>query len=204
MTVRRVETAARDAGGLRGALPADVAVFAAAVADWRVADAAERQDQEDARRGAAALELVPNPDILATIAAAGPQRPRLVVGFAAETDDLVAQRRRTSGGARAATGSSPTTSRRRPASWAARRTKCIWSPPRGVEDWPRLAKARSGARGWPSASPRRWRERRDRGARLPHGADLPLPAYATAGAAGMDLLAAVDDPVTFAARRAAR
>jgi phosphopantothenoylcysteine decarboxylase/phosphopantothenate--cysteine ligase len=66
-----------------------VAVFAAAVADWRVANAAEGKIKKQPGAAAPALDLVPNPDILATIAAAGPRRPRLVVGFAAETDDLM-------------------------------------------------------------------------------------------------------------------
>ncbi len=90
ITLRRVETAQQMLAACEGALPADVAVFAAAVADWRVANTAGGKIKK--RPGAAppALELVPNPDILATIAAAGPRRPRMVVGFAAETDDLLA------------------------------------------------------------------------------------------------------------------
>jgi phosphopantothenoylcysteine decarboxylase/phosphopantothenate--cysteine ligase len=72
------------------ALPADVAVFAAAVADWRVEHAAAGKIKKRAGAEPPLLRLVPNPDILATIAAAGPGRPRLVVGFAAETDDLLA------------------------------------------------------------------------------------------------------------------
>ncbi len=70
------------------ALPADVAVCAAAVGDWRVADVAT---QKRKKNGAPpALQLVENPDVLATLSAAGNKRPRLVVGFAAETDDVVA------------------------------------------------------------------------------------------------------------------
>jgi phosphopantothenoylcysteine decarboxylase/phosphopantothenate--cysteine ligase len=71
-------------------LPADIAVFAAAVADWRVENAATGKIKKQHGVAAPSLTLVPNPDILATIAAAGPRRPRLVVGFAAETDDLMA------------------------------------------------------------------------------------------------------------------
>jgi phosphopantothenoylcysteine decarboxylase/phosphopantothenate--cysteine ligase len=73
----------------QSALPADIAVFAAAVADWRVE--AESAGKIKKQPGAAppSLTLVANPDILATIAAAGPGRPRLVVGFAAETGDLL-------------------------------------------------------------------------------------------------------------------
>ncbi len=90
VTVRRVETAQQMLAACRAALPADVAVFAAAVADWRVEAEAQGKIKKVAGAAPPALSLVPNPDILATIAAAGPARPRLVVGFAAETDDLMA------------------------------------------------------------------------------------------------------------------
>jgi len=90
VTVRRIESAAQMLDACQSALPADIAVFAAAVADWRVANASEGKIKKQPGTAAPALELVPNPDILATIAAAGPRRPRLVVGFAAETSDLLA------------------------------------------------------------------------------------------------------------------
>jgi phosphopantothenoylcysteine decarboxylase/phosphopantothenate--cysteine ligase len=83
-----VETAAEMLAACQEALPADAAVFAAAVADWRVAHAANLTLKKTPRGAPPAMELVPNPDILATIAAAGPSRPRLVVGFAAETHEL--------------------------------------------------------------------------------------------------------------------
>lgn len=88
VTVRHVESAAQMLAACQAALPADAAVFAAAVADWRVANTSTGK----IKKGDATptFELVANPDILATIAAAGPARPRLVVGFAAETDDLMA------------------------------------------------------------------------------------------------------------------
>jgi phosphopantothenoylcysteine decarboxylase/phosphopantothenate--cysteine ligase len=91
VTVRRIESAAQMLAACEAALPADAAVFAAAVADWRVANTSTGK----IKKGAATptFELVPNPDILATIAASGPARPRLVVGFAAETDDLMANAR---------------------------------------------------------------------------------------------------------------
>jgi len=88
VAVRRVETAEQMLAACRAALPADVGVFAAAVADWRVARAAERKLKKTPGAAPPELALTPNPDILATIAAAGPLRPRLVVGFAAETHDL--------------------------------------------------------------------------------------------------------------------
>jgi phosphopantothenoylcysteine decarboxylase/phosphopantothenate--cysteine ligase len=90
VTVRRVETAAEMLAECEAALPADVAVFAAAVADWRVAAAAAGKIKKVPGAAPPRLELVPNPDILATIAKAGTRRPRLVIGFAAETDDLLA------------------------------------------------------------------------------------------------------------------
>ncbi|MBS0638275.1 MAG: bifunctional phosphopantothenoylcysteine decarboxylase/phosphopantothenate--cysteine ligase CoaBC [Acetobacteraceae bacterium] len=90
VAVRRIESAAEMLDACQTALPADVAVFAAAVADWRVDNAATGKIKKQAGAAAPALNLVPNPDILATIAAAGPRRPRLVIGFAAETDDLLA------------------------------------------------------------------------------------------------------------------
>jgi phosphopantothenoylcysteine decarboxylase/phosphopantothenate--cysteine ligase len=74
----------------QSALPADIAVFAAAVADWRVEQTSSGKIKKQPGAAPPRLNLVPNPDILATIAAAGPDRPRLVVGFAAETDDLMA------------------------------------------------------------------------------------------------------------------
>jgi phosphopantothenoylcysteine decarboxylase/phosphopantothenate--cysteine ligase len=90
VTMRRVESAAQMLTACQDALPADAAVFAAAVADWRVANTSTGKIKKQPGAAAPSLELVPNPDILATIAASGPARPRLVVGFAAETDDLMA------------------------------------------------------------------------------------------------------------------
>jgi phosphopantothenoylcysteine decarboxylase / phosphopantothenate---cysteine ligase len=72
------------------ALPADVAVFAAAVADWRAASAVGKKIKKDGRGSPSALALAENPDILATVARRKVGRPSLVVGFAAETDDLLA------------------------------------------------------------------------------------------------------------------
>jgi phosphopantothenoylcysteine decarboxylase/phosphopantothenate--cysteine ligase len=84
----RVETAAEMLAACEAALPVDVAVCAAAVADWRVAAAAP---QKLKKKGGAppALRLAENPDILKTLSAAGPRRPRLVIGFAAETSEVV-------------------------------------------------------------------------------------------------------------------
>jgi phosphopantothenoylcysteine decarboxylase/phosphopantothenate--cysteine ligase len=85
-----VETAQEMLASVRSALPADAAIFAAAVADWRVANASARKMKKDAAGTPPALTFVENPDILATIAKGTP-RPRLVVGFAAETEEVTAQ-----------------------------------------------------------------------------------------------------------------
>jgi phosphopantothenoylcysteine decarboxylase/phosphopantothenate--cysteine ligase len=71
------------------ALPADVAVCAAAVADWRAAQQASQKIKKGGISGAPNLELAENPDILANLAAAGAKRPGLVIGFAAETETVV-------------------------------------------------------------------------------------------------------------------
>jgi phosphopantothenoylcysteine decarboxylase/phosphopantothenate--cysteine ligase len=70
------------------ALPVDVAVFAAAVADWRVAEPGAQKLKKSAG-GTPALHLVENPDILATVAQRKSKRPSLVIGFAAETEHVI-------------------------------------------------------------------------------------------------------------------
>lgn len=72
------------------ALPADAAVFAAAVADWRVASASDSKIKKDGTGKLPVLEFAENPDILATVSQMKAGRPGLVVGFAAETDEVVA------------------------------------------------------------------------------------------------------------------
>jgi phosphopantothenoylcysteine decarboxylase / phosphopantothenate---cysteine ligase len=89
VAVVRVETAAEMAAAVEAALPADAAVMAAAVADWRVANASGQKLKKDGSGKAPALEFAENPDILALVSK-GSRRPRLVVGFAAETTDVVA------------------------------------------------------------------------------------------------------------------
>ena len=82
--VVRVETAAEMAAAVRAALPADVAVMAAAVADWRVANQGAQKIKKDASGSLPSLQFAENEDILAAVSRGTP-RPRLVVGFAAET-----------------------------------------------------------------------------------------------------------------------
>ena len=91
VTVRRVETAADMLSACEAALPADAAVFAAAVADWRIVDPVAGKLKKTA--GAPALALVPTVDILATLSRPGPSRPQLTIGFAAETENLLANAR---------------------------------------------------------------------------------------------------------------
>jgi phosphopantothenoylcysteine decarboxylase/phosphopantothenate--cysteine ligase len=87
--VVRVESAREMLAAVEAALPADIGVFAAAVADWRTAGEANQKMKKDG--GALPqLSLVENPDILATIAHRSDGRPALVVGFAAETSNVIA------------------------------------------------------------------------------------------------------------------
>ena len=88
--VIKVETAREMLQAVERALPADVAIFAAAVADWRVANAGEQKLKKRAGNATPELSLVENPDILATIAKRKSQRPKLVIGFAAETENVAA------------------------------------------------------------------------------------------------------------------
>ena len=136
--VVHVETAVEMLEACEDALPVDVAVCAAAVADWRVAGIAGQKLKKNGKQ-LPELALTQNPDVLARLSAPGNDRPRLVVGFAAETERVVEQ------------------------ATAKRKKKgCDWilandvSPPsgtfggdqnlihkidaKGVEDWPRMSK----------------------------------------------------------------
>ena len=139
VTVRHVESAREMLDACQSALPADIAVFAAAVADWRVDHASTGKIKKQPNAVPPALTLVANPDILATIAAAGPNRPWLVIGFAAETDDLMANAagklRRKNADWIVANDVSPETGIMGGAENA---VHLVTSS--GVETWPRLAK----------------------------------------------------------------
>ncbi|GGL16649.1 bifunctional phosphopantothenoylcysteine decarboxylase/phosphopantothenate--cysteine ligase CoaBC [Caulobacter rhizosphaerae] len=87
-----VETARDMLAACQAALPADVGVFVAAVADWRIDEVFGTKLKKD-KGGPPALTFVENPDILATLSASGPRRPKLVIGFAAETNDVEAHAR---------------------------------------------------------------------------------------------------------------
>jgi phosphopantothenoylcysteine decarboxylase/phosphopantothenate--cysteine ligase len=88
VTVKRVESARDMLRQVEATLPVDIAIFAAAVADWRVANEGE-QKLKKTSAGMPPLQLVENPDILATISKLTAQRPGLVIGFAAETEHLI-------------------------------------------------------------------------------------------------------------------
>ncbi len=86
--VIRVQTALQMLEAVQGALPADAAIFAAAVADWRVSSASDRKLKKS-KDGLPELSFAENPDILKTVSRMPDGRPGLVVGFAAETNDVV-------------------------------------------------------------------------------------------------------------------
>jgi phosphopantothenoylcysteine decarboxylase/phosphopantothenate--cysteine ligase len=88
VTVVRVESARDMLARVEAALPVDIAIFAAAVADWRVANEGE-QKLKKTENAMPPLQLVENPDILATISKLRDKRPPLVIGFAAETEHLI-------------------------------------------------------------------------------------------------------------------
>ena len=85
----RVETAAEMLAAVERGLPADAAVFAAEVADWRVEGASDSKIKKDGTGKLPVLEFAENPDILATVSKMTEGRPELVVGFAAETDHVI-------------------------------------------------------------------------------------------------------------------
>jgi phosphopantothenoylcysteine decarboxylase/phosphopantothenate--cysteine ligase len=139
VTVVHIETGREMRDAVMAALPADVAVMAAAVADWRVARESRGKIKKDSSGKAGALELVENPDILATIGHHKTARPGLVVGFAAETDDLIknARKKLKAKGADwiVANDVSPETGIMGGEENAIRLVSA-----EGVEEWPRLAK----------------------------------------------------------------
>jgi len=145
VNVVAVQTAREMQDAVIAALPADAAVFAAAVADWGVAQTSEKKMKKDKNESLPMLELAENPDILARVASMKKGRPALVIGFAAETDDVLAH-----------------------ATAKLKRKKCDWilandvSPGTGImggsendvtlisndgaENWPRMSKDQVGAK----------------------------------------------------------
>lgn len=87
--VIEVETAREMERSVKDALPADIAIFTAAVADWRVKGQADKKIKKGAKKDPPSLDLVENPDILKAVSNLKKGRPELVIGFAAETDNLI-------------------------------------------------------------------------------------------------------------------
>ena len=142
----KVETAREMLAAVEAALPADVAVFAAAVADWRVADESPSKMKKDGSGRPPALALAENPDILATVSQmAADRRPPLVVGFAAETDDVVAhataKRARKGCDWIVANDVSPATG-----IMGGTENAAILVTAQGAETWPRLTKVETARR----------------------------------------------------------
>ena len=143
--VIHVETARQMLDAVRAALPADIAVFAAAVADWRVASQSSEKIKKGSK-GAPSLELVENPDILRTIASDRPgKRPPLVIGFAAETENVIehAKKKRKAKGADwiVANDVSPETG-----IMGGDRNTVHLITAKGVESWPELDKTQVAQR----------------------------------------------------------
>ncbi|MEM7489730.1 MAG: bifunctional phosphopantothenoylcysteine decarboxylase/phosphopantothenate--cysteine ligase CoaBC [Pseudomonadota bacterium] len=138
-----VQTAAEMRDAAQAALPADAAVMAAAVADWRVENASVSKMKKDGQ-GLPVLTFAENPDILASIAK-GPNRPALVVGFAAETDDVTAhataKRARKGCDWIVANDVSPGTG-----IMGGTENAVTLVTADGAEDWPRLSKAETARR----------------------------------------------------------
>ncbi len=93
VSVTRVETARQMMAAVEAALPADAGVFVAAVADWRTDGEAGQKIKKEPGKGPPALQMIENPDILATIGHHA-RRPGLVIGFAAETQDVAENARK--------------------------------------------------------------------------------------------------------------
>lgn len=142
--VVRVETAREMFEAVTAALPADAAVMAAAVADWRVANAGAQKMKKDGSGRAPALEFAENPDILASLSQS-PKRPRLVVGFAAETEHVIdhatAKRARKGCDWIVANDVSPETG-----IMGGTENAVVLISEKGAEPWPRLGKAEVAAR----------------------------------------------------------
>ncbi len=145
VSVQRVETAREMLDRCVEALPADVAVCAAAVADWRVVRETAGKIKKVPGAPPPSLELVPNPDILATLSRPGPERPCLVIGFAAETDDLMAnaaaKRVRKGCDWIVANDVSPASG-----NMGGEKNTVHLITEAGVEDWPRLSKEKVARR----------------------------------------------------------
>jgi phosphopantothenoylcysteine decarboxylase/phosphopantothenate--cysteine ligase len=143
--VVKVETANEMLACVLAALPADIAICAAAVADWRAIDAAPQKLKKEGGVTETTLHLTQNPDILATIAKPSPKRPRLIIGFAAETQELLknaaAKRLRKGADWLVANDVWPGTG-----SMGGDNTQVHLITEQGVEDWPAMSKDETAQR----------------------------------------------------------
>jgi phosphopantothenoylcysteine decarboxylase/phosphopantothenate--cysteine ligase len=141
VTVVRIDSADQMLAACLAAGKVDVAVCAAAVADWKIAKPAGAKLKKKAGAPPPALELTPNPDILATLSKPGPKRPALVIGFAAETENLIAnaieKRGRKGCDWIVANDVSPATG-----TFGGDRNTVHLISAEGVQDWPTLSKDR--------------------------------------------------------------
>jgi len=139
-----VQSALEMEAAVQAALPVDAGVFAAAVADWRVASASDRKLKKS-KDGLPVLEFAENPDILKTVSRMTEGRPPLVVGFAAETNDVVenatAKRRRKGCDWIVANDVSPATG-----IMGGQENAVILISDQGAEEWPRMGKAEVATR----------------------------------------------------------
>ena len=139
-----VQSALEMEAAVQAALPVDAGVFAAAVADWRVASASDRKLKKS-KDGLPVLEFAENPDILKTVSRMTDGRPPLVVGFAAETNDVVenatAKRRRKGCDWIVANDVSPATG-----IMGGQENAVILISDQGAEEWPRMGKAEVATR----------------------------------------------------------
>lgn len=143
--VVKVDTAHEMLAAVLAALPADIAICAAAVADWRAADEASQKLKKPHEGAETTLKLTLNPDILTTLSKPGPKRPRLVIGFAAETENLIenatAKRARKGADWIVANDVWPGTG-----AMGGDGTQINLITPQGVEDWPAMSKDEMAAR----------------------------------------------------------
>ena len=139
-----VQSALEMEAAVQAALPVDAGVFAAAVADWRVASASDRKLKKS-KDGLPVLEFAENPDILKTVSRMVEGRPPLVVGFAAETNDVVenatAKRLRKGCDWIVANDVSPATG-----IMGGQENAVILISDQGAEEWPRMDKAEVATR----------------------------------------------------------
>lgn len=150
VTVTQVETARQMKAAVEAVLPADAAIFAAAVADWRAATEADEKMKKEGGKGPSSLPLTENPDILAGIGNHETLRPRLVIGFAAETDKLIehgtAKLKRKGADYIVANDVSPDSGIGGSGVMGGDRNRITLLSPGGAEEWPEMGKDEVAAR----------------------------------------------------------